>query len=179
MDHIWKDQNPTLVHLPVEDTSEMNSCGEKGEQSHFPGDRRMPDLSHGSLMFSLGYYTQCHCNNILTSGSSDVIYTEQLCNQPPLQMSDKLFQVPPNCSSQLFFLTKILICLSEDLPPAWQMKEAIRLIWHYHVTWQHQHSVLLSVEKRTYKMACWQKASESLFEDCYHSSFWIRSQEDA
>lgn len=67
VDHIWKGQNPTLFHLPAEDTSEMTSCGDKGEQSLFPGDRRMPVLSHGSLMLSLGYYTQCHCNNLLTS----------------------------------------------------------------------------------------------------------------
>ena len=75
----------TLFHLSTEDISETSSNGEKGEHSHFQGERKMPVLSRGSLVLSLGCYTQCHCNHTQTSGASDVIYSEQLCSQSPCE----------------------------------------------------------------------------------------------
>lgn len=52
----------------------------------------MPVLSHGSLTLSLGCYIQCHSNHTQTPGASDPIYSEQLCSQLPLRLSDELFK---------------------------------------------------------------------------------------
>lgn len=82
----------TLFCLSTDGILETSSNGEKGEHSNFQGERKMLVLRHGSLVCSLGCYTQSHCNDTQTSGASDVIYSEQLCTQSPLRISDELFK---------------------------------------------------------------------------------------